>query len=81
MKLLLPLLLLAGVFTAPTLRVSASGDHVTLCGAKPEKPKGRPVGKCDPYAEVCVYCSDCSACGHCQGKGGLCSKCKDKPER
>lgn len=48
-------------------------DEPTLCG--------RPVGKCEPYAEVCRFCTDCSKCGHCAGKGGLCSVCKDKPEK
>ena len=54
----------------------------SLAMAKGDKPKPhKPVGPCMPYAEKCLHCTDCSQCGHCAKKGGLCSQCKDKPER
>jgi len=31
-------------------------------------PKG--VGPCEPYAEVCRHCSDCSTCKHCSKAAG-----------
>lgn len=40
--------------------------------------KKKPVGRCDPYAEVCRFCTDCTQCGHCAGKGGKCSVCFKK---
>lgn len=42
-----------------------------------EGPRPRP-GQCDPYAEVCRACKDCTACGHCHVKGGKCSVCFKK---
>lgn len=40
--------------------------------------KRRPVGPCEPYAEVCRHCTDCSTCKHCAVKGGKCSVCFKK---
>ena len=37
--------------------------------------KRKPIGPCEPYAEVCRHCSDCSTCKHCAVKGGKCSVC------
>jgi len=34
----------------------------------------KPIGPCEPYAEVCRHCTDCSKCKHC-GSGGKCSVC------
>lgn len=38
-------------------------------------PAKRPIGPCEPYAETCRHCSDCSTCKHCSVKGGTCSVC------
>jgi hypothetical protein len=40
--------------------------------------KKKPIGPCEPYAEVCRHCSDCSTCKHCAVKGGKCSVCFKK---
>jgi len=32
----------------------------------------KPVGPCEPYAEVCRHCSDCTQCKHCAKDGGKC---------
>lgn len=37
--------------------------------------KKKPVGPCEPYADVCRHCSDCTQCGHCARDGGKCSVC------
>ena len=66
MKLLLPLSALVGVLTWSRPGPVA---EPTLCGA------AKPVGKCEPYAEVCRFCTDCSKCGHCSKIGGKCSVC------
>lgn len=44
----------------------------TLAGVKT-----KPVGPCEPYAEVCRHCTDCSKCKHCTN-GGKCSVCWKK---
>jgi hypothetical protein len=36
----------------------------------------KPVGRCMPYAEKCLHCSDCSTCKHCSVSKGFCSVCK-----
>ncbi len=41
-------------------------------------PKKRAIGPCEPYAEVCRHCTDCSACKHCSKDGGKCSVCFKK---
>ncbi len=38
----------------------------------------KPVGPCEPYAEVCRHCTDCSQCKHCAKNGGKCSVCWKK---
>jgi len=38
----------------------------------------KPVGPCEPYAEVCRHCSDCTQCKHCAKDGGKCSVCWKK---
>jgi hypothetical protein len=38
----------------------------------------KPVGPCEPYAEVCRHCTDCSQCGHCARDKGWCSVCFKK---
>lgn len=40
--------------------------------------KKKPVGPCEPYAEVCRHCTDCSKCKHCAVIGGKCSVCFKK---
>ncbi len=37
-----------------------------------------PPGRCMPYAEKCLHCSDCSQCGHCARDKGKCSVCWNK---
>lgn len=37
----------------------------------------KPIGRCEPYAEVCRHCTDCSTCKHCTN-GGKCSVCFKK---
>jgi hypothetical protein len=36
------------------------------------------IGPCEPYAEVCRHCSDCSRCRHCSVIKGTCSVCAPK---
>lgn len=42
------------------------------------KAKRKPVGRCQPYEETCLHCTDCRLCQHCAGKGGKCSVCWEK---
>jgi len=35
----------------------------------------KPPGRCQPYAETCLHCTDCSTCGHCSISHGKCSIC------
>lgn len=48
---------------------------VTTTAAVIVKAKRKPVGRCEPYAEVCRHCTDCSQCAHCSKSGGKCSVC------
>jgi hypothetical protein len=68
MKLILPLIVLglASLFTGGQCEV------VTMCGEMPTKPKRPPPHECQPYAEVCTACKDCSKVG------GKCSVCWKK---
>lgn len=34
--------------------------------------------RCDPYAEKCPACKDCSACVACTKERNRCSVCRDK---
>lgn len=36
------------------------------------------IGPCQPYAEKCVNCADCTACKHCSVNKGWCSVCFKK---
>lgn len=35
----------------------------------------KPPGKCMPYAEMCLHCTDCRLCKHCAVSKGKCSVC------
>lgn len=37
------------------------------------------VKRCDPYAEKCPACVDCTACKACNTERNRCSVCRDKP--
>lgn len=43
----------------------------------------RPVAvlHCEPYADHCRACTDCSACYWCHTKGGTCSVCLEHKPR
>jgi len=54
------------------------GLLLCVAGAAFTAPKKKPIGPCEPYAEVCRHCTDCTQCKHCAGLGGKCSVCFKK---
>lgn len=71
MKTALPLALLALVIiaaAAPVVgRVVPNAPPPSLCGPM--------AAVCDPYADKCPACKDCTKCHWCSQKGGKCSTC------
>ncbi|MBE7497112.1 MAG: hypothetical protein HS117_19395 [Verrucomicrobiaceae bacterium] len=59
------------------LLISLTFVAAALGGVALKQPR-KPVGPCEPYAEVCRHCTDCSTCKHCAVKGGKCSVCWKK---
>lgn len=46
----------------------------------PEAPSFEPQAflRCEPYADHCRACKDCTRCYWCHTKGGTCSVCLEK---
>jgi hypothetical protein len=59
----------------PLLIILAFASLASAGAVMMSKKVRKPVGCCEPYAEVCRHCTDCSQCRHCSKDRGKCSVC------